>query len=284
MTQRTLELSKFNMRSIVFPKDEAKAPIIVMIGKRDTGKSVLIHDLLYYHQDIPVATVISGTEQGNGFYSSIVPRIFIHNQYNSEIIAKILNRQKLQIKQILKDQKEFNKKSTMDARTVLVMDDCLYDNSWAKDVLMRTIFLNGRHWKTMLILTMQYPLGIPPIMRTNIDYVFILRENIDRNRRIIWQNYASMFPTYEGFCTIMDQCTENYECLVVHNGSKSNKISDQIFWYKADLNKPSYKLGAQHFWDLSAQLEDEEDEEEEYGPNHNGKKKKESVVVKKKSW
>ena len=31
----------------------------------------------------------------------------------------------------------------------------------------------------------------------------------------------------------MDQCTENYECLVVCNNAKSNKLEDQIFWYKA---------------------------------------------------
>ena len=41
---------------------------------------------------------------------------------------------------------------------------------------MRLLFMNGRHWKIMLIITMQYPLGIPPNLRTNIDYVFILRE------------------------------------------------------------------------------------------------------------
>ena len=30
---------------------------------------------------------------------------------------------------------------------------------------------------------MQYPLGIPPALRTNVDYVFILRENIMRNQK-----------------------------------------------------------------------------------------------------
>ena len=28
--------------------------------------------------------------------------------------------------------------------------------------------------KVMLIITMQYPLGVPPNLRTNIDYTFIL--------------------------------------------------------------------------------------------------------------
>jgi guanylate kinase len=36
--------------------------VIVMIGKRGTGKSSLVKNLLYYHKDIPVATIISATE------------------------------------------------------------------------------------------------------------------------------------------------------------------------------------------------------------------------------
>ena len=53
----TLELKKFDMRNISFKPDENKGPVIVLIGRRDTGKSFLVRDLLYYHQDIPIGTV-----------------------------------------------------------------------------------------------------------------------------------------------------------------------------------------------------------------------------------
>jgi hypothetical protein len=278
-----LELSKFNMKSIIFNKnlESASGPVIVMIGKRDTGKSFLIRDLLYHHQDVPVATVISGTEQGNGFYGKIVPRLFIHNEYDSQIVGNILNRQKKILKQIKNENISYGK-CQVDPRTVLIMDDCLYDSSWAKDKLMRFLFMNGRHWKVMLIITMQYPLGIPPTLRTNIDYVFILRDNILKNRKTIWENYASMFPSVEAFCMIMDQTTENYECLVIHNGSKSNKITDQIFWYKAE-ERSQYKLGAKQFWDLSEQIPVSDDEDDLYNPTSGKKKTKENIVVKKKN-
>ena len=45
----------------------------------------------------------------------------------------------------------------------------------------------------------------------------------------------------------MNQCTENYECLVIDNTCKSNKIEDMVFWYKAD-NHPPFKMGAPEFW------------------------------------
>jgi hypothetical protein len=226
----TLELKKFDMKNISFKPNENKGPVVVLIGKRDTGKSFLVRDLLYYQQDIPIGTVISGTEEGNGFYAKMVPKLFVHNEYNSAIIENILKRQRTVLKQIKKEMETY-KRSNIDPRAFVILDDCLYDNTWSRDKLMRLLFMNGRHWKVMLVITMQYPLGIPPTLRTNIDYVFILRENYIANRKRIYENYAGMFPTFESFCQVMDQCTENYECLVINNNSKSNKLHDQVFWY-----------------------------------------------------
>ena len=79
-----------------------KGPVVVLVGRRDTGKSFLVRDLLYYHQDIPIGSVISGTEAGNGFYSSHVPKLFIHDEYNTAIIENVLKRQKAVLKQIKK--------------------------------------------------------------------------------------------------------------------------------------------------------------------------------------
>jgi hypothetical protein len=278
----SLELKKFDMRNISFRPDENKGPVIVLIGRRDTGKSFLVRDLLYYHQDIPVGTVISGTEEGNGFYSTHVPKLFIHNEYNSAIIESILKRQRSVLKQIKKDI-EMYKKTSIDPRVFVILDDCLYDATWTKDKMMRLLFMNGRHWKVMLIITMQYPLGVPPNLRTNIDYVFILREPYIANRKRIYENYAGMFPTFESFCQVMDQCTENYECLVINNNAKSNKLHDQIFWYKAEPHG-DFKLGSKEFWNLSKDL-NSDDEEEQYDPN-NVKKRGggAKISVKKSTW
>jgi len=278
----TLELKRFDMKSISFRPNESKGPVIVLIGRRDTGKSFLVRDLLYYQQEIPIGTVISGTEEGNGFYGKMVPKLFIHNEYNTAIIENILKRQRNVLKQVKKEMETY-KRSTIDPRTFVILDDCLYDNTWSRDKMMRLLFMNGRHWKVMLIITMQYPLGVPPTLRTNIDYVFILREPYIANRKRIYENYAGMFPTFESFCQVMDQCTENYECLVINNNSKSNQLHDQVFWYKAD-NHNDFKLGSKEFWDLSKGY-GSDDEEEKYDPN-NVKKRGQGpkINVKKSKW
>ena len=232
-----IQLRKFNMNEITHDK------VVVLIGKRDTGKSFLCKDLLFHHQNIPVGQVISGTEAANSFYSEMVPNIFIHEEYRAEIIANILKRQKLIIEQMKTN-------PNMDPRAFLILDDCIYDQSWIKDKNVRSLFMNGRHYKILFILTMQFALGIPPNLRTNIDYVFILRENYQSNRKRLYEHYAGMFPTFEMFCQVMDQCTENYECLVINNNSKSNKLQDQIYWYKADAH-PDFKIGGPGYWDFN---------------------------------
>ena len=98
-----LELKKFNMKNITFKPNENQGPVIVLIGRRDTGKSFLVRDLLYYHQDIPIGTVISGTEAANGSYGKIVPKLFIHDEYNTVLIENILRRQKTVLKQVLRN-------------------------------------------------------------------------------------------------------------------------------------------------------------------------------------
>ena len=68
------------MKNISFKPNENKGPVIVLIGRRDTGKSFLVRDLLYYQQDIPIGTVISGTEEGNGFMENMfLNYLFIMN-------------------------------------------------------------------------------------------------------------------------------------------------------------------------------------------------------------
>ena len=258
-----IQLRKFDMSDI---KDDK---VVVLIAKRDTDKSFLCKDILYHHQNIPVGQVISGTEGANQFYSKIVPKLFIHQEFDTQIVQNMIKRQKILIDKINTGD------TTIDPRSFLILDDCLYDNTWAKDKYMRSVFMNGRHFKMLFLLTMQYALGIPPNLRTNIDYVFILRENYVSNRKRLYEHYAGMFPSFEMFCQIMDQCTENYECLVINNNARSNKLTDQVFWYKANPHD-DFKIGAPSFWDYSDKNILKEGENEQLNSGYKNK-----ILVKK---
>lgn len=272
-----LQLKMFDIKSIT---DDS---VVVFIGKRRTGKSFLVRDLLYHHRDIPIGTLISATEPANQFYSRMIPSLFIHDEYTPGIVDNVVKRQKLIIKKINKI-KASTGHCRIDPRAFLILDDCLFNNSWVRDKNIISIFLNGRHYKMLFLITMQYALGIPPSLRTNLDYVFILRENNMSNRRRIYENYAGMIPSWDMFNQIMDQCTENYECLVLKVNAQSNKLEDQIFWYKAEKHD-EFKIGAREFWAIHDEQcnksDEEEGEDELFDVRTVGKKKGPVINVKK---
>ena len=246
-----IQLKKFDMEQILDDK------VVVLIGKRETGKSFLCKDLLHQHKDIPCGQVISATESANGYYGKMVPPIFIHDEYKPEVISNVLKRQRMMIDKLKSN-------ATVDPRLFLLLDDCIYDQTWVKDKNVRSLFMNGRHFKILFIITMQYALGIPPNLRTNVDFVFILRENFVNNRKRLYDHYAGMFPTFEMFCQVMDQCTENFECIVINNNAKSNKLEDQVFWYKASPHD-DFKLGGAEYWEWAKQNTGGGKEESQYG-------------------
>ncbi len=254
-----IQLKKFDMRKV------SERSVICMIGSRGAGKSVLVRDVLYHHQDIPAGMVISGTEESNEFYSTIVPACFIYNEYKPEFVDKFVKRQKMITKKVRKEEKMFGS-SKIDPRGFLILDDCLYDNSWNTDVNIRSVAMNGRHSNCFFIICLQYSLGVLPAIRNNFDYVFILREPRIMSRKRLYENYCGFIPHFEIFNQIMDECTQNYECLVVDNTTKSNNLSDQLFWYKADIHD-HFKMCPKEFWMMSqqrAESDDDDDGEELY--------------------
>ena len=279
LAAQSIRLRKFDMKLI--PQDA----VCVFIGRRRTGKSTLVKDLLWHHQGIPIGTVISGTEESNSFYSKIIPPLFIHGEYNAAILQNFVKRQQLMTKKIQQQENAprgaIVPQNKIDPRSFLILDDCMYDDSWTHDKNIRYLFLNGRHQKVFFLITMQYPLGLPPVLRTNVDYVFILREPYISNRRRIFDNYGAAFPSLEFFCQIMDQCTENFECLVINNNTRSNRLEEQIYWYKAEM-RGEFRIGAPQFWQHNAMYYRDKDEEDvnQYNPDSR-KLRGPSILVKK---
>jgi hypothetical protein len=251
-----LQFKRFNMSWIKPDK------ICVLIGKRATGKSVLTKDLLFHQRTIPVGTVISPSEKLNKFYSDIIPPLFIHDEYSQELITKVLERQTMAVTSKLPNPYAF-----------LILDDCLFDNSWQKSKIMREIFMNGRHYCIMVIITMQYPLGIPPTLRTNIDYVFIGHENITSNRKRIYDHYAGIFPNFDIFCQVLDDFTQDYGFLVIDNTRKSNKLEDLVYWYKAELVQQDFRVGSDKFWKMHVENYNKDKDREHENPDTKHKKK-----------
>lgn len=231
-----ITLRKFDMSKMI------KNPICILIAKRNSGKSFLIRDIMSYNKEIPAGTVISRTDKVAHFYDQFIPRVLIHDTYRSDIIQKIFDRQQKAIKENWDNKRVF-----------LIFDDVLSEaNVWKKDTLIQDIFFNGRHFNIMFLLAMQTPMGISPNLRSNVDYTFILKTSNHNDRKKIYENYAGVFPTFAIFEKVLDECTNNYSCLVIDNTANTNKISDQVFFYRAE-DHPTLKICDEIFWVKNAE-------------------------------
>jgi energy-coupling factor transporter ATP-binding protein EcfA2 len=275
-----LELKKFDMRNI------RDGSTILLIGRRGTGKSTVLADIFRHFTSLPIGVVVSSTERANHYFEQFIPKMLIYDEFDSKILQRFMDRQQKVTDQATTEKKKYGK-TDIDHRAFLVLDDCLYDKSWPNDKNIRACFMNGRHYGILFAITMQYPLGIPPHLRANVDYVFILRDNMIKNRERLYNQYAGMFDSFHVFCQILDQCTQNFECLVIDNKTQSNNLTDQVYWYKADPSC-NFKVCSQALWDAQAH-EDElkamgvgntvDEDEEEYKPRTIPKKSTPMVRV-----
>jgi len=215
---------------------------IVIIGKPGTGKTTLITSLLYEKSHVfPIGVAMSGTEDSNGHYSKIFPSSFVFNSLDKPVIEQFISRQKLA------------KQHLPNPWSVLLLDDCTDDPKLFNDPMFLGIFKNGRHWKMWFVLSLQYALDIKPAIRTNIDGTFILRETNLRNRKILHDNFAGVIPDFALFCDILDQLTDDYSAVYIHNATTSNKMEDCVFWYKAKPVPENFRLGCDDYWDFHDQ-------------------------------
>jgi len=236
-----VQLKKFNPASMGDDK------VCVFIGKRGTGKSTLVTDILYHKKHLPAGVVMSATEEGNHWYQQFIPDLFIYGEYDKDIIERVIDRQRKMVN--MKPPPGKQELTSRDIGSFILMDDCMYDRRFLKDACIRQCFMNGRHWKIFFMLTMQYCMDLSPDLRANVDYVFIARENVIQNREKLYKSFFGIFPNFDMFNQVMTACTENYEVLVLDNTSKSNRIEDCVFWYKAKIHQ-NFRVGSQQFWNL----------------------------------
>lgn len=221
-----------------FPLHEMKYNSkIVIIGKPATGKSTVTRDIVKaYRHEFPVAKVFSGTEENNHFYSQMFPDLYIHSEYSESEMEDFAKRQKLAMRN-----------NPENPKGMLIVDDCSDDPKFFHRPLFQKFYKNGRQWEMMFILALQYGMDIRPVIRTNIDYVFIFREPNERNRKALYENYAGIIGSYNDFCDVMDQLTEDYTAIVIDNRKQSNNLSECVYYYKARLHDDDFKFGCDEY-------------------------------------
>lgn len=228
-----IKIKKWDMKNTLKPTHT-----VLVVGKRGTGKSVILVNLLYaLREKLDAVMVFSPTETAQGNLTGIVPPSMIHEEYSAPVLDAVLEMQRTHWRR------------GRGSHVCAVLDDCAWDKKIFRSKPLRGVFLNGRHNKMSCILSVQYATDFPPDLRTNCDYVIACRENITSNRKRLFDHFFGHFENLAAFNRCFKACTADYETLVLDNTSTSNNITDNVFWWRADCDLPPFRVG-EKMWGL----------------------------------
>lgn len=217
---------------------------ILLIGSKRTGKTTIMKNLLYVCRKIPYGLMIIGSVGTAEEFGEYFPKSCIFNKLDASMNRRIEN--------IIVNQQKCRKKNK-ELKTysnLLLMDDCGYDKKFfTNNPTLSKLFMNGRHYNMLNIISLQYMKSVPPELRANADYVFILREPMIQVRRKLYEEFSGNIPDFQMFCKIMDQLTDDYGCMVIDKTKNSTKIEDNVYHFKAKYPLPKFRAGCKKLWE-----------------------------------
>lgn len=222
---------------------------VVAIGKRRTGKSWVFRNLMYIMKDtFPAGIVISQTDELNKFWRQYIPKKFIYNKYEPEILDAVFTRQK----DILNNPNYTDEEKEEKARFFIILDDVISDPRLRYDANLMELFVAGRHYKLMIFFATQYVKAITPTIRGNTDYVFLMKTMQGGAREALYEDFCD-FLTKDAFGQILDAYTEDNEVLVINTDPELKVDPTEImYWWKA-CDPGEFLVGSKEYWAAAMQ-------------------------------
>jgi GTPase SAR1 family protein len=222
---------------------------ILLVGKRNTGKTTLTRDLMYHMRNkLDLVVGMNPTEMANHNLEFFIPKALIYHCFSDEKLAHILEWQR----RCVANQKAM--------KLGFVMDDCMSEQTVGfggkkKKVMgsndINKVFKLGRHLKMFYINAMQYIKDAPPDIRGNVDLLFAFNTTSGTEREKLWKEYFAMFKNFRDFSKVFDTCAQGYDCIVLDTRKASQKASDCVFYYRARYLTEPFRVGRPVFWNLS---------------------------------
>jgi hypothetical protein len=198
-----------------------------LVAKRGSGKSVLLKYLVdLQKREFAKIYVICPTESVNSFYSSMVEKNCIFDEWNEEWAEQL-------IKTMTKENAGTSKADKKNV--LLILDDVMSDTNFHQSPALKKLYMRGRHINIGVITTQQYLHNLPPVCRNNSDWVISGQMN-RQSVQLLAEEYLSGDLEKPEFIKMYNLATKDYGFLVINNTSiKDNDDLNQIY---GDLRTP----------------------------------------------
>ena len=215
----------------------------LIVAARNRGKSTLAFDLLMHtRHNYDICLAICPTLSTRQTLENIIPKCFIYSEFDLFLIDNIINTAKNFIEQ------------GKSRNILLFLDDCLGNKSHLNSAAIREIFLNGRHYKISTIICAQYLYDLNTTIRSNVDYVFALRESNPQNRKKLFQTFGGMFANEKEFADMLNRTTADFESMVIDLTCSNADPMESVLWYRAEINLPSYRVGRSCYFQIDREF------------------------------
>lgn len=219
-------MKKFNLKTIEERMLKGCSPTILIVGRRESGKTTIAKDILNEFNDMSSKTIVITSDHNKEIWENYVDEKNIFNKFDSEILKEIIEKQRKIIKR-----GEINLREYSELGVCLIIDEISYDNFF-KNKYIRDILFNGRFYNITLIITYQHLTSIFPDILSNIDYFIFCYDNNIENLKRFYMYFFGIIEKFDDFKKIFKDSTENNGYLIIDSTIISNKIEDCNFWYK----------------------------------------------------
>jgi hypothetical protein len=208
----------------------------LITGDLHGGKTVLLKYLLCSHGNRwDVVVAMCPALESQDALRQMFPASCVHDKYDPAVINKIVSTA------------HALRQTGFRPRVLLVLDDCMLDRQGASNE-MRDLYVNSHYLGIEVYNVAPYTVDIPEAWRYKVDYAFIVHEPRQTCRMALYKSFGTVFPTYEEFLVALDDCTENFGCMVVDNARAAGAAADRIFCDRASLDSSAAPLGSRAQW------------------------------------
>ena len=265
----------YYLKDFIFDTKKVPHPTILLVGKRFAGKSTASVSVAK-HFNMPRWAAWCGTKDTEDYWAEKFESpatVWGPDEKGKTALIRII---RFQQKKVRLYKKHLKKPFPRKYEIGLIFDDVTSKREFRRGEILEDLFSNGRHYKAVIIISCQYIKQLPPAVRTNTDYLFMLH-NTKRTIRILYEEYVENPDEFTMFLDLLRYVTSQrddvgedlYNALVYDNVVKTYKLDEMFKIYRSPphfdpdtiiLGDESWrKYNQDHYRD-----EEEESERREY--------------------